>query len=472
MANNDAAIHRTCARRRHHCLGALMRWSLPLAAICAFASLAPSSALADGDPASDVLLTAPAFVPSDTGASTAQQAALDALLNATAKAGFPVRVAIVPDAYDLGSVGELWAKPRTYAQFLGIELSLVYKGTLLVVMPNGVGVYRTRHSTASAYARLDRLTVGAGAAGLLAAAQSAVEQLAQQAGVKLPTAAGATANGGSSGGGDTTLAIVVAVLVVMVVVATAFATRRRRGTGARPPRTPRAPRPKAASVGGLPAWMQYAVPGSALVLVIVVGVFVVAVGVRHVAASASASASSVSPSGAESTPILWPSGRQAAPNFSLSDQNGQPVSVAAYRGHPVIVTFIDPLCRENCPLAAQVLSRADRELSPAQRAPILAVSVNIYGNARSHLVQDYTKWHLVPQWRWAVGKPKALASVWKRYYAEVAVVTKHIAGITVHYITHSEMAYVVDPSGYERALLPWPYTAAELKHAIEDVTPA
>ena len=35
---------------------------------------------------------------------------------------------------------ELWRQPQNYARFLGQELSLVYRGTLLVVMPNGFGL--------------------------------------------------------------------------------------------------------------------------------------------------------------------------------------------------------------------------------------------------------------------------------------------------------------------------------------------
>jgi cytochrome oxidase Cu insertion factor (SCO1/SenC/PrrC family) len=135
----------------------------------------------------------------------------------------------------------------------------------------------------------------------------------------------------------------------------------------------------------------------------------------------------------------------------------------------VIITFIDPLCRELCPLASQVLSNVDRQLPASERPEIIAVSVDTYGDARANLLQDYTKWHLVPEWRWAVGAPAALESVWKRYYAEVDVTTKHIVGVTVHYITHSEMAYVIDPNGDERALFLWPYSAHQVEQAIEHV---
>ena len=54
---------------------------------------------------------------------------------------------------DLGAVPQLWAKPQIYAKFLGAELRFVYKDTLLVVMPQGLGVsgpYVTRRTTSRA----------------------------------------------------------------------------------------------------------------------------------------------------------------------------------------------------------------------------------------------------------------------------------------------------------------------------------
>ena len=48
----------------------------------------------------------------------------------------------------------------------------------------------------------------------------------------------------------------------------------------------------------------------------------------------------------------------------------------------------------------------------------------------------------------------------------MTVETKHLAGTTVHYVYHSEMAYLIDAKGYERALLTWPYTAQQVDAAV------
>ena len=124
-----------------------------LVAICVVAVSVPAVARADGDPGSDVLVYQNLFAGSDAGLSVQQQLALGRLLKSAARAGFPVRVAIIAGPTDLGAVTALWRNPRGYARFLGIELSLAYKGRLLVVMPNAFGFNWPGH------ANTDRPTV-------------------------------------------------------------------------------------------------------------------------------------------------------------------------------------------------------------------------------------------------------------------------------------------------------------------------
>ena len=167
----------------------------------------------------------------------------------------------------------------------------------------------------------------------------------------------------------------------------------------------------------------------------------------------------------------WSSGALRAPDFNLTDQHGAPVSLAALRGRPVIITFIDPLCRDFCPLEAQHLNDVATAFPQGSKPAIVAVSVNIYGNTPSILRQDGRKWVLVPQWRWAIGSPAALGRVWKAYHVEVVATTKTVAGVRVHTIGHTEAAYVVDAKGYERALFLWPYSADGVVRTLRTLTP-
>jgi hypothetical protein len=112
-------------------------------------------AWADGDPASDVLVaTPPVFIPPASGISYAQETEVAAQLRAAARAGHPLRVAVIPDRIALGSIGALWKSPERYAVFLDQELSLNYHGELLVVMPNGFGVSRAGAPVRTALAGL------------------------------------------------------------------------------------------------------------------------------------------------------------------------------------------------------------------------------------------------------------------------------------------------------------------------------
>ena len=154
-----------------------------MAAALTFA-MAPS-ARADGDPASDYLITQKVFFPYDLKVPPAKQQQLVALVDEANRAGFTLRVALISSSYDLGSITSLWQKPQTYARFLGAELKYVYKNRLLVVMPNGFGFNRPGRSAAPEYAVLAKIPVKPGPTGLVDSSLAAVQALAKASGVTL-----------------------------------------------------------------------------------------------------------------------------------------------------------------------------------------------------------------------------------------------------------------------------------------------
>jgi cytochrome oxidase Cu insertion factor (SCO1/SenC/PrrC family) len=166
----------------------------------------------------------------------------------------------------------------------------------------------------------------------------------------------------------------------------------------------------------------------------------------------------------------FPAGARRAPDFSLRDQAGRPISLRALRGRPVVLAFIDPVCRNLCPLEAKILNDVPAALPAARRPVIVAVSVNPWNQQRSNLRLDAARWHLTPQWRWALGTYPALSKVWDRYAIGVEVHTKTLAGVTVRTVDHTEAAYVIDPSGYERALFLYPYRSGDVVNAVRRVT--
>jgi hypothetical protein len=173
-------MHSTRARRVIRCLILLI---VPLLTV-------PAVASADGDPASDVLLSQPLFLPSDAGVPGPEQARLATLLQSAQRSGTQIRVALIAAPADLGSVTELWRQPQLYARFLGQELSLIYHGPLLVVMPAGYGLYGpVRKSAALRAALAELLPPARGGPGLAAGALRAVERLAAATGHPLAVTA-------------------------------------------------------------------------------------------------------------------------------------------------------------------------------------------------------------------------------------------------------------------------------------------
>jgi hypothetical protein len=148
-----------------------------LAVALAAAALVPA-AVADGDPASDYLLQQDTFTPYPPPPAAAV-AALDAAVAAVWAHGDRLKVAVVATPQDLGAVPSLFGRPADYARFLGTELEFVYRGPLLIAMPDGYGFVRDATPDASATPVLDRQQTAQDAASLTTDATGAVRALEQ-----------------------------------------------------------------------------------------------------------------------------------------------------------------------------------------------------------------------------------------------------------------------------------------------------
>ena len=183
-------------------------------------ALCSGVAAADGDPASDYLYTQKVFVPFDVKVPKAKQQELAATLEGLNKAGFKIRVAVIGSAYDLGAVPSLWKKPQTYARFLGAELAFVYKGRLLIVMPNGLGFHWQGHKTAHE----QQVLAGVKGDDLVDTANNAVRALAADANVQVteltPKKSTATR--------DRIVIVVAAVALIALALVARELLRRRR----------------------------------------------------------------------------------------------------------------------------------------------------------------------------------------------------------------------------------------------------
>jgi hypothetical protein len=184
----------------------------------------PGAARANGDPASDVLLTDQVFLPFEAPISKAASDDLRNTVVTANKKGFKIRVALIAFTGDLGTAVSLWKHPEDYSKFLGKEIAFVYTGPLLISMPSGFGFYNQGRPVAKEQRVLARLRPGTTPTPLAESTTTAVRALAAADGITLPKPSG------SSGTHDRLIlgAAVAAFLLVLVVPARLV---RRRGRG-------------------------------------------------------------------------------------------------------------------------------------------------------------------------------------------------------------------------------------------------
>lgn len=233
MADSTHPTQRTSRSRARLCVAV----AVAVLALASGWSAAP--ARADGDPASDVLALQTLFLPQDAGVALEQQGQLVALLAAARRSGYQVRVALIASSTDLGSVTELWRQPQNYAQFLGQELSLVYRGAVLVVMPNGFGLYRPgRPLSAEQTALVGVRAPTAAAGGLATAAIGAIRRLAAASGHVLRVPHTTAPSAATSSSADTVSWLAFAIGIALIALAWTASLRaqppqaRRRSTPA------------------------------------------------------------------------------------------------------------------------------------------------------------------------------------------------------------------------------------------------
>lgn len=193
-----------------------------------------STALADGDPASDFLLSQATFLsPYDGHIPASEGRKLEAMLASAKEQGFPLKLAVIVTRYDLGAVPILFRRPQTYAKFLAQEDYYYWKDELLVVMPNGYGLYKAKggvpKADKAALAALPGFDTNDGPA-LAAAAERAVTALAAQRGLELSMSG---SSGGSSAWVERGEIAGGALVLCGLGAAAAFFWRRRSRAGAR-----------------------------------------------------------------------------------------------------------------------------------------------------------------------------------------------------------------------------------------------
>jgi protein SCO1/2 len=145
-----------------------------------------------------------------------------------------------------------------------------------------------------------------------------------------------------------------------------------------------------------------------------------------------------------------------APDFRLSDQDGEPATMAQYRGKTVIVTFAYSTCEDTCPLQVQQIRGALDRLG--RDVPVLAISVDPAGDTPERARRFVLEQKMTGRMRFLLGDRAALQPIWKRY------------GIAPQRgnLDHSAYVVVVDERARQRVGFPFSQLTPErLAHDVE-----
>ena len=177
---------------------------------------------------------------------------------------------------------------------------------------------------------------------------------------------------------------------------------------------------------------------SSTAALILVALFVIKMVSLHASAQAAPA-----PSSAFIADIVMPPKSSPAPDFSLRDQAGQPISVTSLRGKVLAITFLDSHCKQLCPLEGDQLAQVQRSVGKGVALSLLVVSVAPATDTPASEQAFAAEHHWRGDWHWVSGSAEQLAPLWKAYSIAVQP--------TPDDILHSAVLYLVDRSGYMRA---------------------
>lgn len=148
-------------------------------------------------------------------------------------------------------------------------------------------------------------------------------------------------------------------------------------------------------------------------------------------------------------------GSTQATNFHLTDQYNKQVSLAEFKGKPLVLTFLYTSCPDQCPLTAEKLHSTLQILgNTAPSVGILAVSTDPARDTVSAALKFSQTHQMQNDWHYLVGTRNELAPIWSSYgiYARAGQQT----------VDHSLGLFVIDKQGRERVFLGSDFTPTQL----------
>ena len=185
-----------------------------------------------------------------------------------------------------------------------------------------------------------------------------------------------------------------------------------------------------------------------------------------------------------------------APDFVLTDQFGESVSLADMRGRAVALSFLFTGCPDVCPVVTTQLKRLYDELgADADSIEFITVSVDPERDDPQAAMRYLERWGVANEWRYLTGARADLEPIWAAYYispviddadaaarissrqdaaAAVAAAPKPSSGGAIdalrseiaerhsYSILHSAPVYLIDREGTRRLVFTPPLDAARM----------
>ena len=138
-------------------------------------------------------------------------------------------------------------------------------------------------------------------------------------------------------------------------------------------------------------------------------------------------------------------GSQPAPDITLMNQFGQPMSLSQFRGKVVMLSFEDSECTTVCPLTTTSMLEAKQLLGAAgSQVQLLGVDANPTATSVADVLA-YSRVHgMVNQWDFLTGSSAELKAVWNEYHIAVQIEQGQI--------DHTPALFVIDQRGREQKL--------------------
>ena len=106
-----------------------------------------------------------------------------------------------------------------------------------------------------------------------------------------------------------------------------------------------------------------------------------------------------------------------APDFVLTDQFGESVSLADMRGRAVALSFLFTGCPDVCPVVTTQLKRLYDELgADADSVEFITVSVDPERDDPQAAMRYLERWGVANEWRYLTGARADLEPIWAAYY--------------------------------------------------------